>query len=225
MEKEKGLYTFKHISTLDNVETTIKFVNQNGEEKEKLSLTEIDNFTLNFDCRENLLFYMQKLGYNFYNSKFIIEYKYKNQVKKINPVFSDQETLKEIALNNQGSYIIKRDTTFYKYLYYIMEEVANNHKLMTYLIKNNYMSSWLQENIARYNIYIISDVEAAHIFMTRIKKELSKYKVIRDIEVGIKEYEKLIKTNTTEKENKAKIKRKQKDFAEGQGQLFNPDNY
>lgn len=222
---EKGLYTFKHISTLDNVETIIKFIDEEGKEKEKLSLTEIDSFTLNFDCRENLLFYMQKIGYDFYNSKFIIEYKNNNQIKKINPVFSDQETLKEFALNNQGSYKIKKDAAYYKYLYYIIRDIAGNHDLIRYLVKNNYMSSWLYENVTRYNISISTDVEAAHIYMTRIKKELTKYKVVRDIEVGIKEYEKLIKINTSEKENKTKKLKKPRHFIEGQGQLFNPDNY
>lgn len=229
---EKGLYTFKHVSTLDNVETIIKFIDEEGKEKEKLSLTEIDSFTLNFDSRENLLFYMQKIGYDFYNSKFIIEYKNNNKTKKIDPVFSDQENLKELALNNQGSYKIKKDASYYKYLYYIIRDIANNYNLIWYLVKNKYMSTWLYENVTRYNISISTDVEAAHIYMTRIKKELTKYKVVRDIEVGIKEYEKLIKTNANEKETnqneekpKVKTLKKPRHFIEGQGQLFNPDNY
>ena len=74
------------------------------------------------------------------------------------------------------------------------------------------MSSWLSENIIRYNTCKSIDVESAHIYMTRIKKELSMYKVIRNIEVGIKEYQKLIKTNTNEEEintneEKPKIKK------------------
>ena len=225
----RKLYTFKHVSTLDKVETIIKFVDEEGKEKEKLSLTEIDSFTLNFDCRENLLFYMQKLGYSFYNSKFVIEYKHNNQTKKIDPVFSEHENLKEFALNNRGSSKIKKDTSYYIYLNYIIRDVAANHDLMRYLVNNKYMSSWLSENISRYNNCKFIDVEESHIYMTRIKEELSMYKVIRDIEVGIKEYQKLIKTNTNEEEintneEKPKIK-KIKHFVEGQGQLFNPDNY
>lgn len=225
---KKGLYTFKHISTLDNVETTINFIGQDGKEKEKLSLTEIDSFTLNFESREYLLFYMQKIGYKFYNSKFVIEYKNNNETKRIDPVFSDQETLKKFALNNQGNYKIKKDAEFYKYLYYIIEDVANNHEMIYFLRKNNYISEWLYQNIARYNSCKNIDVEASHIYITRIKEELSQYRIIRNIEIGLKEYEKQKSFKPQMEEKKKTLTKKKKtpkNFIEGQGQLFNPDNY
>ena len=227
MKKEtKGLYTLKHISAIENVETPITFTMSDGTEKMKLTLTDIDSFTLQFDCKENMLFYMQKLGYKFYNSKFIIEYQNNHETKMIKPVFSDQETLKYFAQNNQGSYIVKKDNIYYKYLGDIVYMVSQDAELAYFLRKNNYISSWLYRNIIEYFIFKNDDVEASHINMDRIKKELSQYRVIRSLEIGIKEYnkEKDFKQQIEDRK-KTFVKTKQKKQIEGQEQLFNPDNY
>lgn len=228
-EKVKGLYILKHFSTLDKKVTTIKFVDNDGKLKEKMTLTDIDSFTTQFDSAQSLLFYLQDIGYNFYNSNFFIEYQNNHQAKRLDLVFSDQHTINNFAVNNQKRYKVEKDSSFYQYLYKIVDEVANDQEMIYYLRKNNYISMWLYENLAEYKACQSIDVESSHIYMTRIKTELSKYKIIRNIEIGIKEYEseKLFKQQIEERKKtfvKKKIKN-QKNFIEGQEQLFNPDNY
>lgn len=229
-KKAKGLYKLIHVSTLDNKETTVRFVDKKGNSKEKIALTEIDSFTSYFDSSEALLDFLQRLGYNFSNDRFFIEYQHNHEAKRLDLVFSDQETIKKFARNNQGKYTVEQDTLFFKYLYEMIDKYEENLEMINYLRRNNYISSWLNQNLAEYNESNGIDVESMHISLLRIKKELSQYRVIRNIEIGKKEYEsqKLFKQQMEERKKtfvkQKKIKRP-KNFAEGQTQLFNPDNY
>lgn len=227
-KKSKKLYTLKHNSVLDGVETVIPFIDVNGETKEKLTLTEIDSYTTLFENSFSLMDGLNTLGYNFFNSHFFIEYQYNHQRNKTELVYSDQETLRHFAINNQGQSTVKNDTFFNLYVYRLIEMAKEDPEMMRFLRKNNYISTWLKQNIEKYNVYINTDVEAAHINITQIKNTLKDYKVIRDIEIGKKEYEKekLFKQQLEEKKKQfIKKKQKPKKNIEGQGQLFNPDNY
>lgn len=225
-KKSKGIYTLKHISVLDGVQTPIPFKKIDGTEDTKLSLTEIDSFTTNFANSQEMLFYFQSIGYKFYNSKFIIEYNQNHKEKNIDLVFSKQHFLRELALNNQGKYVIEKNDIFYRYLYKITDVIATNDELIRYLRTNNFMNLWLYENLFRYIACKSTDVESSHIYLTRLKKELAKYKTIRNLEIGIKEYENQLEIKQNKKESSPKTlkKLKPKYFIEGQGQLFNPDN-
>lgn len=228
-KKSRKLYTLKHILKLDGSETIIPFTGVNGEIKEKLTLTEIDAYTTQFESNYELMNVLNSIGYNFYNSHFIIEYHYNHQRKETDTIYSDQEILRQFALDNLGENKVKSDLTFNRYVYSLIEEAKNDPEMLKYLIEGQYISSWLKQNIEEYNVYKNIDVEASHINITRIKEALRNYKVIRDIEIGKKAYEneKLLKKRMEEKKKQLvkKKAKKPKHYIEGQGQLFDPDNY
>ena len=224
-EKTKKLYTLKHDSVLDGVETVIPFTSENGEENNTLTLTEIDAYTTLFESSFDLMNRLNSIGYNFHNSHFFIEYHYNHQRKKTNLIYSDQELLRQFAINNLGKNTVKCDITFNRYLYSLTEEASEDPELLKYLRANNYISEWLKQNIEEYNVYKSIDMEMAHINISRIKKELKSYKAIRDIEIGKKEYEKYKQFKKQEEEKNVKKKIKTKHYIKRQGQLFDPDNY
>lgn len=227
-EKTRKIYTLKHNSVLDGVETVIPFNGENGERKDKLTLTEIDAYTTLFDSSSDLMYGLNSIGYSFYNSHFFIEYHYNHQRKKTELIFSDQTLLRQFALNNLGENTIKCDISFHRYLYSLTEEAEKDPEMLKYLRDNNYISSWLKQNIEEYNIYKDIDVDVSHINISRIKKELKSYKTIRNIEIGKREYEKykqFIQQMEEKKKKLVKKPRKPKNYIEGQGQLFDPDNY
>lgn len=198
-KKSKGIYTLKHLSVLDKVETDITYIIKNEDE---LELTEIDNFTGQFENPQQLLFYLQKLGFKFYNSKFFIEYQSNHKTKKIDLIFSDQDLVKEFAYNNLGSYKVKRDSLYYYYLNKTIMDYSNNPEMFYYLRKGKYITRWLYENIALYENCKESDSSVAHICLDRIREELSDYQNIRMIEIGKKEYKSLMEFKQKMEERK-----------------------
>lgn len=244
MKKQtKKLYRLNHLSVLDGVETPIMFRLNDGTTTDKLTLTTIDSFTTMFESKYELSEHLKKLYYNIHNNHYFIEYQNNHERKKLDLIFSDQKLLKKFALDNQDSYTVKPNSDFYRYLYYVINDVTSDSDLVKYLREKNYMSSWLYENVYAYLFYKEFDVEASHIYMTRIKSELSHYKVIRSLEIGIKEYKNLkeyLKQNedeankeieetnqelTEEKPKVLKKRKTRKKYTDGQGQLFDPDNY
>ena len=224
-EKTKKLYTLKHNSVLDGVETVIPFLMRNGETNNTLTLTEIDSYTTLFENSFDLMQELNKLGYNFYNSHFFIEYRHNHQSKKTELIYSNQDVLRQFALENLGESKVKSDIIFHRYLYNLIQESKIEPEMLLYLRDNNFISSWLKHNIEEYNYYKDIDTEASHINITRIKKELKSYKTIRDIEIGKKEYEKYKHFKQQMEERKKTLVKKPKYYIEGQEQLFNPDNY
>ena len=226
MEKEvKQLYTLKHNSVLDGEETIIPFVGPNGEEKKALTLTEIDAYTTIFENSQEFMHQLNSLGYNFYNSHFFIEYYHNGQRKKTTLVFSDQDTLRQFALNNQGENNVKKDIEFYRYVINLLKEVEEDPEMLRYLKRNGYIWSRLKDNIERYNARKGVDLEESNICRKFTENKLLSYKAIRDIEIGKKEYEEAKKFDQQmEERKKAFVKQKLRSI-NNQGQLFNPDNY
>ena len=263
-------YTLFNDSELDDELIPILFNYPEGVSAEKVPLTVIDSFTSQFDDASMLMDYLNSLGYQLYSSHFFVGYNHDHKFKRIPLVFSNQPLLRQFALDNQGSYHIKRSNMeqgiqFNRYVYKIINIVKKDafdssmpgflrqNNMVNFLIKKGYMSSWLYNNVCGYIVCEDYDPESAHIYMQQIQKKLSEYKVVRDLEFGIRRYEiqKRLEESRRNDERASLLEQQFNDFNDyheqhkedqpvsespkvkklvpkfdkgNQGRLFNPDN-
>lgn len=262
-------YMLFNYSELDDELIPIIFNNSDGKRADKVPLTVIDSFTSGFESPSKLMDYLNSLGYQLYSSYFFVGYNHDHKFKKIPLVFSNQPFLRNLALDNMGSYHIKpsnmeQSIQFNRYIYKIINIVKKDafdsstpgylkqNDMVKFLREKGYMGSWLHENICKYILYDAYDPESAHIYMQQIQKKMSEYKVIRDLEFGIRRYEILKRMEESRRndesvalleqqlndiddffgqqkkqveQDKPKVKSLKPKFVKGnQGRLFDPDN-
>lgn len=223
-KKNEGRYTLKYMSVY-NWQTTSIPLRFEGEMKTNVPLTTIDAFTSNFSDEKELLSYLQNRGYNFFDGNFQIEYKYKGKIRTTSLIFNDQETLVKLANENVGKYHVTADAWFHSYEENFMHKILTDQELCEFLKNNHYVWEVLITDIKELFLHKSSGyLEGIFEKQKTIKRQLVKYKTIRDIEVGIKKYEQSKEKETIEEIPEEKPKQKVI-TPNAQMRLFDPDNY
>ncbi len=176
----------------------------NGKVMSKLPLATIDRMTTNYNSESEFLSELMNIGYDF--GHLYIEYRVNRETKYIDVAYADnieiaeESTYREEAINS-GKEEPKRSKNVIELSYKLINIQRRHKKLWSYLQLKNYISSKLVLLIATYNYFIDTEVNENDIleYYQDITREISNYRVFRDISYGINEYEKHLK-----KENKAK---------------------
>ena len=222
---------------------------ENGTHREKFSLTELDAFTSNFSSEEELTRALNVVfgGYN--DGHFNIEYKSGGSLRSMEIVYNDLPFIRDLAKHNLRSSNVSKDEIT-EYMYKFLREIEKNSCLLPYLVSHRYVNSYF-ENAVSYYLMLKNSLESdarSGLFEAEVslKKEFMRYKTIRGLEVGKRNYalrkeDKFdydseltvlqrakieYELNHPVKVNKEKVKRpKRTDALEGQLPLFDPDDY
>lgn len=250
MGKQVNRYSLVyHYSNGDRKVFALDF--ENGDHREKFSLTELDAFTSGFSSEEELTRALNVVfgGYN--DGHFNIEYKSGGALRSMEIVYNDLPFIRDLAKHNlRSSHVSKYEIT--EYMYKFLGEIEKDSQLLPYLVSHRYVNSYCMNAVSYYLMLkhsLESDVGSA-LFDAEVslKKEFMRYKTIRGLEVGRRNYE--LKKQNIERDynpseltvlqrakieyelnhptkiNKKKVKKpKKNDVIDGQLPLFNPDDY
>ena len=145
---------------LDNIETNF-------------TLAEIDAYTAKFESEKDLL---QKLGLPL-NGKIEITYKSRGNIATLTPIYKNFSYLRRLSSNVDE--IEDYTLRFLKY--------AENQELIYYLQTHGFINQRIIDALYSY-MDIKEKGENAGFWYEKLKQALSRYKVIRGIELGIDEY-------------------------------------
>ena len=214
-----------------------------GTHRKAFTLTEIDTFTTNFSNEKELEEKLNLIfpGYN--NGHFSIEYRSNGSIKSLELVFSDINFIKEVARKNlKASNVSRNDINIY--MRWILNKLEKDDEFLNYIYKHGYVNEYFRSALSNYLMLKQSDEKEAQSSLwqaeVKLRKEFMKYKTIRGLEVGRKNYELKKQDMYISKVNKrltvmerAKLeyelnhpkKKKKSDPMDRQLPLFDPDIY
>ncbi len=221
---------------------------QDGRHRDRFMLTEIDALTSRCADEKQLAQVLKVVSDDYNNGYFVIEYNSQGSLKTMELVFNDMPLLGQIAFNNCGkSRISKEDAS--KYARVFLKEINEDADFLKFVLSRRYINSYFHSALNYYLRLKNSDEKEAQNTLWEAKanllKEFSRYKTIRGIEIGRRNY-KLFKQkkevpsdsrqltvlqrakieyelNHPKKVDKPKLQRKK--VVDGQMALFDADNY
>ncbi|MBR3898259.1 MAG: hypothetical protein IKJ43_03145 [Bacilli bacterium] len=193
--------------------------------RNKFPLTQLDALTTRINM-DGLYFLFDYLcGEKISDGNFFIQYRLNKMDKKIRTAGPDDVNLRDIANNNIGNDIVKKDILFERYVINTLYRFQNDYGLFRFLIKRpeKYLNDYVLKQIDRYFEALNgSDENLKHFYFRKVCESMSSYKIIRNIEDGINEYEKKRKMKCDENPfqvNKTKILKFETE-EDGQMRLF-----
>lgn len=169
---------------------------EDGRHKNFFMLTEIDALTWRFSNDEELAKVLKFVSGDFNDGYFVIEYNSHGIVKTMEVLFNDIPSLGKLALEHLGeSSVSKEEASYY------MDEflkLIEDEKFLKFILSHRYTNSYFGDALNYYLRLKNSDeIEAQSMLWeakAKLKKEFNRYKTIRGIEIGKKNY-KLLKEN------------------------------
>lgn len=162
---------------------------EDGSVRNKFSLTEIDALTTSYSNREEFEKNIQLIFPKFKDGCFSIEYTTDHETKNLELVFNDMNVLRKIALENKGNSKIQKSINFTVYFNSFLKAIEENYDFWTFLVSHRYVNRYFKEVVNNYFLVLNSkNVNEIMDAKNNIKKELSRYKTIRGIEIGKKSY-------------------------------------
>ncbi|MBR2588333.1 MAG: hypothetical protein IKD77_03895 [Bacilli bacterium] len=186
-------------------------------------LTNIDAFTTNFDNEFELWEAVEMMGYSVFSDNFYVEYRSGRRRTKLPVVYSDNERLKELSHDNQGSTKVKANLDQSKFITSLAKKAEEDYELLRYLYENHFITQKVHDDIARYNLYRTRDVEESAKTLSALRGYFIYYSHIRKVEIGIRKYYEKDKT-VEEPQEKPKVLTKLPQPTNVQMQLFDPNS-
>ncbi|MBR3198399.1 MAG: hypothetical protein IKG27_00105 [Bacilli bacterium] len=208
-DKRANRYSLK-IADMELNETVIP-INYNGETKEKMPLTVIDDMTTKFETKEDFKKFLMDLGYDY--GYVFIEYRAKGERHIIDAAYGPGLIAKESSFRekelNRGKEEPKRSENIILLGYELIDIERHNKPLWSHLQK--YMWKDLKAAISTYNHMLDIEAEPRYIleYQYDIMNYLGDYTVFRKIVLGIDEfYKKEYNEDIVEKNIKQKVMKK-----------------
>ena len=182
MSKKRGNRYKLVCKKLDGNEEVFYLDYEDGTRRNNFSLTELDAFTTNFEDKDQMISAISFLFPNWNGGNLWIEYKYGNKTNRLDLVFNDQINLSKISKEISGKSNLDEYDSVNKYICDFIWKMWHNQNTLDYLVENNFLSEYASKMIKLYRYGLATYKEVYNI--------LSSYKVIRGIEIGIKNYQK-----------------------------------
>ena len=170
--------------------------------RKKFSLTKIDAFTTRLNSEDDLKLIFEHLSKEkLEDGKFYIEYVQNKKKKKLRIAYKEDDIIAYFANNNIDKTYVEENTKYETYIINLLYKLMTDSKLYEYLLNNKSINNYTLGKIRQY-IYAKENGNEELITYTfnKVKKSVLNYRVIRNIEDGINEYNKK-KTRTEEKAN------------------------
>lgn len=206
---KKGIYSLKHVS-LEGIESSLRMKTEDGKLKENFPLTTIDAITSSCENMEELLKLTRKLNVPKKNSKdewldghFYIEYKNNHKIKRLSIVFNDNLIISELSRIYEGMYTMPKDRNVPVLAYKIIKIRKHQPNLYEFLRKSDYLDNYLSQLIGEYVFFTgegYQNPNEADKRLNEIIAKLENYKIFREINVGIYNYNKLQELREAEKQ-------------------------
>ena len=173
-------------------------INLKDSKRTNFALTEIDYITSLFPDADTLASFVGIPAEECEKGYFAVEYKSNNRLKSLELVFSNMTFLKELAEKNLGkSKVSKESITIY--MRWFLNKINKDPEFLKYISTHRYTNSYFKDALSNYLSLKNSDDKDAQSVAwkaeIRLKKEFMRYKTVRGLEVGRRNYE-------LEKENK-----------------------
>ena len=161
--------------------------------RKKFPLSQIDAFTtrLNDDSELRKMFeYFLKEDLGAGN--FYVEYVQDKKKKRLEVAYKNRENLAYFSRYNMGKNYVDIDVNFKIYVINLLGSFSSNRNLYDYLIENKCINKYVLDKIKKYfEAKEIGNEEYISYAFKEIKKSLTNYRVIRNIEDGISDYYKI----------------------------------
>lgn len=217
--------------------------------RKAFTLTELDMLTTNFPNEKELEKALNLVFPGYENGYFVIEYKSGGTISSMELVFSDMTFIKELASKNlRNSTVSKADINIY--MKQMLNKLEKDDEFLKYIYTHRYINEYFRNAFSNYLMLKHSDEKEAQSVLWQaeamLRREFTRYKTIRGLEVGRKNYE-LEKQNICvnndhrgltvmekakleyelnhPKKVKKRNKPKKNDVIDGQLPLFDPEPY
>lgn len=169
----------------------------NGKVRDRFYLTEIDVFTSNFADDEELSRGLNLLSNVYNDGYFTIEYRTNGVLKTMELVFKDMPFVRKLALDNiRKATLAKKDITFY--MREFLRDINKDPSFLKFIFEKRYTNSFFRNALNYYLTLKNSDDKDAQGALWQAEaslcREFCRYKTIRGLEIGRRNYE-LIKQN------------------------------
>lgn len=178
-----------HAKSGEKKYVTLNFKNN---KRNTFSLTEIDYITSLFSDAAMLASFVGISNEEFDKGYFAIEYKSNSRLKSLELVFNDMIFLKDLAEKNLGESKVSKNSIT-GYMRWFLNKISDDPEFLKYISKNRYTNSYFKNALSEYLMYKNSDDKDAQSVLwqakVRLEKEFTRYKTIRGLEVGRRNFE------------------------------------
>ena len=183
------VYHFKNGDKRD-----VKITFENGKVRQTFALTEIDFMTSLFPDSDTLAKFVKIDGKDGY---FSIEYKSNNRVNSLELVFSDMKFINSLAKKYFGESNLSKEDVI-PYMRWFLDKIEKDSEFLNFISTHRYTNGYFKSALSEYLILKDSYENDARSILRRAEikliKEFMRYKTIRGLEVGRRNYE-LMKAN------------------------------
>lgn len=163
-----------------------------GTYRKAFTLTEIDMFTTNFSNEDELEKALNMVFPGYENGYFSIEYNSGGALTSMELVFSDMTFIRELASKNlRDSKVSKADINIY--MRWMLNKLEKDEKFLKYISTHRYINEYFKNAFSNYLMLKHSDEKEAQSSLwqaeVKLRKEFMRYKTVRGLEVGRKNYE------------------------------------
>ncbi len=164
---------------------------EDGTHRDKFMLTEIDALTSKFSNDVELSKMLNLVSDNYQNGCFIIEYNSNGSTKTLETIFNDIPSLGQLAQKNlRRSNISKEDVE--SYMNDFLKLVKEDKEFLKFILSRRYTNDYFKSALSYYLRLKKSDEKEAQNILwearANLKKEFTRYKTVRGIEIGKRNY-------------------------------------
>lgn len=173
---------------------------EDGKHRSNFMLTEIDALTSRFPGDRELAKVLKLVSGDFNDGYFVIEYNSNGTVKPLEVLFNDMPNLGKLALAHLGESSISKEEASY-YMNNFLNEIKDE-KFLEFLFSKRYVNSYFRDVLNYYLRLKNSDEREAQNMLweakVKLQKEFYRYKTVRGILMGKKNYKAKIFTKSGE---------------------------
>ena len=163
---------------------------EDGKHRSNFMLTEIDALTSRFPGDRELAKVLKLVSGDFNDGYFVIEYNSNGTVKPLEVLFNDMPNLGKLALAHLGESSISKEEASY-YMNNFLNEIKDE-KFLEFLFSKRYVNSYFRDVLNYYLRLKNSDESEAQSVLweakAKLQKEFYRYKTVRGILMGKKNY-------------------------------------
>lgn len=175
----------------------VKITFEDGKVRQTFALTEIDFMTSLFPNSDAFARFVQIDGEEAKDGYFAIEYKSNNKINSLELVFSDMKFINSLAKKYFGESNLSKEDIL-SYMRWFLDKIDKDSEFLDFISTHRYTNGYFKAALSEYLILKDSYENDARSILrqaeVKLTKEFMRYKTIRGLEVGRRNYE-LMKAN------------------------------
>ena len=173
---------------------------EDGRHRSSFMLTEIDALTSKFPNDKELAKILKLVSGDFNDGYFVIEYNSNGSIKPLEVLFNDMPNLGKLAFAHLGESSVSKEEASY-YMNDFLNDIKDE-RFLEFLLSERYVNSYFKDTLNYYLRLKKSDEREAQSMLweakAKLQKEFYRYKTVRGILMGKKNYKEKIFTRKGE---------------------------